>query len=1292
MNQPTTTAYAALIVTICGSTTPAALASSPSPWSDLDRLRIDWIASASWESRLFSPGTHWAIPGTTRAAETSPQGPTFIRWIGTTQGSFQDATLWDSGTVPGADDRPMFDRQDPSSIFLESDTTIQSLTAELGTTTLDLGGMTLTLDQTGFDTPALTVSGQALAAEQANLVIENGTLQSDAETYIGLGPNQYGKLTLTNNATWNAASNLYIGKGSGSATGELEVLNNSTLHGQWILIGDDNADGLATINNAELIAEQFLTVGRNGGTGILNLNNNAVVRSDQYMVIGRFGGYGEVNLDNSDLFATGGLSIGLDGGAGTLTATNSSTIQSDYFFIGDTDTGLATLTDTTANASLELIVGLRDGSSGTLNLTDSSIIAERSWVGHDEGSHGEIHLNNSSWSGGSELQITRYGSAQVTATNDSTINAGSLWIGNFGGSDGSLMMHDSQLNADYMYMGTFEGSNGTLELNASNARFGRYAPIISRGTVFVGEYGDASLTLNDSSLTALILFCAARPTSSSSIELNQSSVTLYQALLLSGFSDVSGGAAAMTMDQSNMNADEAYLWTGATLDATDSNISFDETYLRGADLRFDGGDYNLGVLLEDDGSIELHSGSLTFTGSSFNLIDWHGGSINAPDSAFDFGASPGFTASSAIGRGPHGDLILGGPIFGIGELQVDSGYLEAETQIGGSLVIMNGGHANLRRYAEYDLNAVDLQDGTFEIETIGNDPLLIDTTGLSDPVFTDFAVLESGENLIVHGSISVFGGFGDDTTPMILDGGSLTVSGFTDISPFNEGAEFEFRSGHLNIGTTSIGDSIGGRWHPDELVLDDNTILTVTNLFINNGSLIVENDDSLTYNTLRLNSGTLTISEFNEDWSTDWIAGTLHETRFDGTDTIGADLQHLTAGKSWTTDRHVFIGGTHNSNDTVGADALTFNNGLTIDGSAGSSDHQITFNAGSVKAYGVTNISNYDVLFDSTTTTSRLSGLINISDPATPGATNVTLQNSMHMSLSSGSELNVYDQGTLNIGNGWLLLSDADVNIDGGTANVLPNNPNNRTRVTGNASINVTNAGTLNIGAQGQSSTIDVNISIDRLFASGEGSSINVYQPSSDLIFAEEIVLRDGAVLRDAHAQLGAWRYDIRDSTVVTPTLWLSSPFESSRLAGNSTIEGDLRVDEGSVVGQSDIRDNIHVTGNYRQYAFSTLNIEFFSASNHDMLTVDGQATLEGTLRIYINHAIPLFEDGFTFLSADSIVGEFDSVQFIGTPNIYTIDYSINGLTLRAVPTPSGVLLLGLASLGLGAQRRRTAA
>lgn len=149
---------------------------------------------------------------------------------------------------------------------------------------------------------------------------------------------------------------------------------------------------------------------------------------------------------------------------------------------------------------------------------------------------------------------------------------------------------------------------------------------------------------------------------------------------------------------------------------------------------------------------------------------------------------------------------------------------------------------------------------------------------------------------------------------------------------------------------------------------------------------------------------------------------------------------------------------------------------------------------------------------------------------------------------------------------------------------------------------------------------------------------------------------------------------------------------QGGTLTGNGLITGSVN-NSGGLLSPGMSAGKLEITGQLTMGPTSSMLIELGGldqGTTFDWIDVGGTATLGGELIIeLIGGFVPDLSDTFTFLTANSVVGEFDSITFVGGQSLDVV-YLSNGVQLTnvAIPEPSSLWLVGLVA-GLAIFRRR---
>ncbi|MCX5676599.1 MAG: Ig-like domain-containing protein, partial [Planctomycetota bacterium] len=244
-----------------------------------------------------------------------------------------------------------------------------------------------------------------------------------------------------------------------------------------------------------------------------------------------------------------------------------------------------------------------------------------------------------------------------------------------------------------------------------------------------------------------------------------------------------------------------------------------------------------------------------------------------------------------------------------------------------------------------------------------------------------------------------------------------------------------------------------------------------------------------------------------------------------------------------------------------------------------------------------------------------------------------------------------HNMGTLNVSAGitFTVTGGTVANLSGGTLTGGTYNITGTWKFAG-ASI-VTNAATIVLGAAAakivDSSNADALTALAQIAADGR------------------LTLQGGRNLALAHALANAGRVTIGSGTMLQVTGAYTQTdgvtalaggtlnasggvqIQGGVLAGSGTITGTLT--NGGIVRPGGSPGTLAITGNYTETAAGQLEIEIgghTAGIDFDLLTVTGQATLAGTLRIITLGAFaPVFGDQFRVITWGSYTGDFSQVE-----------------------------------------------
>ncbi len=129
-------------------------------------------------------------------------------------------------------------------------------------------------------------------------------------------------------------------------------------------------------------------------------------------------------------------------------------------------------------------------------------------------------------------------------------------------------------------------------------------------------------------------------------------------------------------------------------------------------------------------------------------------------------------------------------------------------------------------------------------------------------------------------------------------------------------------------------------------------------------------------------------------------------------------------------------------------------------------------------------------------------------------------------------------------------------------------------------------------------------------------------------------------------------------------------------LTGNGTITGSLN-NTGGILNPGNGPGQLILTGDYIQSSVATLQLEITgttAASGYDQLQVGGNASLDGSVSVFLAGFTPARGDNFRIISAGSVSGTFSTLQL---PPLFEADYTAISVDLSLPFLPPGVISLG---------------
>ncbi len=333
---------------------------------------------------------------------------------------------------------------------------------DAGTGTMNMSGGTVTINQWGAigrngGTGTLNLSGGTIQMGGANRTFDIGVFGGNGNPFGTGTMNQTGgtlintvnQTTIGRDASgvgiWNISAgtatltgqNLVVGN-SGNGTLNLSGTGSITGINQLNVAANGGSTGLANINFASpagVLAQRELFIGNGGGgSGVVNILKGTL-QTNEWVEIGRNGGTGTLNVSGPDArwergTLAGGMAkdvqIGYNGGNGTVNVSNGGTVNHNWWFnvargagsvgqisvdgagstitqtngqfnVGEDGTGSLIITNgglvTTPNN--EFTVARNNNSTGTVNIASGGKLhlGDRAFIGRSGGATGTLNVS-----------------------------------------------------------------------------------------------------------------------------------------------------------------------------------------------------------------------------------------------------------------------------------------------------------------------------------------------------------------------------------------------------------------------------------------------------------------------------------------------------------------------------------------------------------------------------------------------------------------------------------------------------------------------------------------------------------------------------------------------------------------------------------------------------------------------------------------------------------------------------------------------------------------------------------
>jgi autotransporter-associated beta strand protein/T5SS/PEP-CTERM-associated repeat protein len=1109
----------------------------------------------------------------------------------------------------------------------------------------------------------------------ANLNLMNGAQATVGSVFIALNVNSAGNL-LVDGATLNGNNQIQVGSsGTGTMTVENGAMVKLTGASSNVVVGA-YATGVGTLtieSGSTMTMDGQMAVGAPGSNGnALNIlsggeltSGNGVGTSNYFGVVaGQTGNAfsnsgGSVAIDGAGSLwdIKGSLSIG-SGGAGIVNVTNGGTLQveGDTIDLGHYAGGSGTLTFDTAggaNPTLTFITangGMYVGDGGTGHFavmggaqvfTGADVV-----IGELAGSVGDATVKdaNSGWKIVGSLTVAENGTGSVSVTDA-----------------GALLDVEQQLTIGGLTggTGTVTVQNGaTLEVEGNIIRLG--GPTTASGTLIFDANGGYSPTFifNGSASSQLIV--------------GDGGTGLFE---VKGGAQISMNAALIIGNQS--------LSTGM---AQISGLSQDGKSSVGGSLYIGG---NITVGNSGTGTLAIEDGAfVTTSGSTVLSIGSQAGSVgtlqvratttavqNIPTIFLNTGQTyigDAGMGTLSLGAGAQvylGDTIIGNQFTGNGSA-TEGGTAPATWQINGNLTVGSAGKGNLvvadgsTLYVSQNV-FIGEQSSGMGTATISNkgamraDSMTIGDAGMGTVTLSSKASLTVVNDLTIGNQVN-------STGYMTVNQATATMQTAT-VGSSGSGTLIIVGGSNVAVaGNMSVGSAIGG----NGTIQVSSTALS---LVVNSMDLGGSNGQSGGTGLLQLLGGAARVQTVLDLWDN----GTVDVASLGpaGILIVGASVPAGTAGTVLVTS-----GGTLEGTGNIIGNLVNDGGTVKPGHSPGTLNIQGNYTQGStgtlrMELEGV-NPGQFDVLNVSGKVT--LAGYLELDfmngfaptigetfDLLSFGSTAGQFTNVEVTGLQGGWTFTLDPSGT-----GLELVSNSNAVVS--PEFLVPFGPNTvLTGVAANQTVHFL-GGVL----EAATSTTLLNPVILDVTGGTFQADAGTFSTLRGVISGPGIFTKTGPgalTLSAANTYTGntyiAEGSLFVDSSLLSPNVFVEL---GGLLGGNGTLLGNLF--NAGTVSPGHSPGHISVDGNYTQASTGLLKIEIAGAAlpQHDLLSVGGTATLNGTLQlVQLNNFKLRRNEPITFLTANGgIVGKFANVadDFV-TGNILepTVVYSSNSVALEAV-------------------------
>jgi autotransporter-associated beta strand protein len=335
-----------------------------------------------------------------------------------------------------------------------------------GTGTLTMSGGSLT--KTGGDQ---TFVGRDNGT--GTLTQSGGTITLNHDFYVGQGGGGNGTLNVSGSAVLNTGRDFVIGRESGNGTLNMTGGTITKTGDEKLIVGHNNATGTVVQSGGTITANNELYIGNENASasGTYTLSGTGALNVANEVVVGRESGTGVLNVNGGTITTSGNgnMYIGRRNGTGTLNQTAGTIGVNREFGVGTRDdnkigTGTYNLSGGSIAVANNFFVGKEQGASGTMTMTggtmtgsDKLIIGHNQATGNLSHSGGTVNVQNEVYIG-NENSAASIGTYTLSGTG--VLNVGNEVIVGRDNGTGTFNLDGGTVNATKI-----SGGSGSATVN-----------------------------------------------------------------------------------------------------------------------------------------------------------------------------------------------------------------------------------------------------------------------------------------------------------------------------------------------------------------------------------------------------------------------------------------------------------------------------------------------------------------------------------------------------------------------------------------------------------------------------------------------------------------------------------------------------------------------------------------------------------------------------------------------------------------------------------------------------------